>query len=78
MKSLLCVLCVVIACLCSTPRCEAGPLGRILSAPVRAVRGVAGLRAERRASGNLPRQRAFRVASFRFSGGSCASGSCGQ
>ncbi len=77
MKSLLCVLCVVIACLCSIPRCEAGPLGRILSAPVRAVRGVAGLRAERRASGNLPRQRAVRVAAFGFGGG-CAGGSCGQ
>ena len=77
MKSLLCAMCLVVACLCSIPRCEAGPLGRVLSAPVRAVRGVAGLRAERRASGNLPRQRAFRVAAYGF-GGSCASGSCGQ
>ena len=77
MKSLLCVLCVVVACLCSVPRCEAGPLGRILSAPVRAVRGVAALRAERRAAGNLPRQRAFRVAAFGFGGG-CAGGSCSR
>lgn len=77
MKNLLCVLCVVVACLCSAPRCEAGPLGRILSAPVRGVRAVAGVRAGRRAAGMLPRQRAFRVAAYGFGGG-CAGGSCGQ
>lgn len=77
MKSLLLVLCIMVSCLCAAPRCEAGPLGRVLSAPFRAARAVAGLRAQRRAGGDLPRQRAFRGAVYGFGGG-CANGSCSQ
>jgi hypothetical protein len=75
MKNLLIALCVVGACLCSVPRSEAGPLGRILSAPARAARAIVAHRVERRRAGMLPRQRLARGVAYGFAGG-CAGGSC--
>ncbi len=75
MKSFVIALCVLGAGLCAIPRCDAGPLGRALSAPVRGLRAVAGVRGARRRAGLLPRQVVARGAAYGFAGG-CAGGSC--
>lgn len=71
-NAVLLVLCVVCASLVCVPVSDAGPLRRIASAPFRGGRALVSRRLERRANGDLPRQRIVRGVFGGGWGGSCS------
>lgn len=69
-NAVLLILCVVCASLVCVPVSDAGPFRRFVSAPFRGGRALVARRLERRANGELPRQKIAKGV-FRGWGGSC-------